>query len=106
MFWVKRKKLITDEPIMKSDLVKPLKHKIDFTEEVLDREEHDEVAVIASAILSTSYDDAKVRVKSIRRVDQDKEAAAIIAAAVLAHDKPESTFRLVRITEEGSSKDA
>ncbi|QIK69592.1 hypothetical protein G7062_04455 [Erysipelothrix sp. HDW6C] len=100
MFWNKRKnKTIEDKPQAQKPVAVAQPVVIDFTEAIDDPEERDTVAVIASAILSTSYDNANVRVTSVRRVDQDKEAAAIIAAAVLAHDKPESTFKLVSITE-------
>ncbi|MFV0379417.1 MAG: hypothetical protein ACK5KQ_01105 [Anaerorhabdus sp.] len=103
MFWRKKSK-----PIDKSAITKVEPHiyekedLIDFTKEILDQEEYDTVAIIASAILSTDVLDAKVKVKSIRRVDQDMEAAAIIAASVLANNMPDSTFRLVSIYEEGS----
>ena len=49
--------------------------------------------------MSSDLSDATVRVKSVRRVDVDKEAAAVIAAAVMANDSPESTFRLISIEE-------
>ena len=105
MFWRKRNKVesVEDKTVAPTPVAAPQIPLVDFTEAITDQEEHDTVAVIASAILSTSFDDATVKIKSIRRIDQDKEAAALIAASVLAHDKPESTFRLVSITEEGSN---
>lgn len=98
MFWRKKKKEELENKGI-NHIAKAALPEIDFTEEILDQDERDELAVIASSILSSNYTDAKVHVKSVRRVDQDKRAAALIAAAILANDKPESTFRLVSIKE-------
>ncbi len=99
MFWRKKKKQDEVIPQVQQDVVEDLPKAIDFTLAVENEEERDIVSIIASAIVSSDLSDATVRVKSVRRVDVDKEAAAVIAAAVMANDSPESTFRLISIEE-------
>ena len=99
MFWFKKKintKERKDASVFSNEVIPTISFTVDVT-----ANEKEEVM----AYLAQKYGDVKVH--SIAKVDQDKEAAAVIAAAVLAHDKPKSTFRLVSITEcEGRSENA
>lgn len=104
----KRKKKMVENPSVDSSnhTQVPARPTVDFTESIDDDEERDEVTIIASAILSTHYENSQVRVKSVRRVNQEKRDAAIIAASVLAHDRPDQTFRLVSIEEKRINESA
>ena len=93
MFWFKKK--LNSENV--STLPENVLPTISFEVEATDSEKEE-----VMNYLSEKYGD--VNVHSISKVDQDKEAAAVIVAAVLANDKPKSTFRLVSINEcEGRS---
>lgn len=72
-------------------------NRLDFTRPI-SAEEKELAAVVTSAILAGTSEDAYLRVRNVTGIDTDKEIAAAIVAAVAAHDKPESSFRLHSIT--------
>ncbi|WZU00911.1 hypothetical protein MGH68_15675 [Erysipelothrix sp. D19-032] len=79
MFWRKRNKVesVEDKTVAPTPVAAPQIPLVDFTEAITDQEEHDTVACHCFAILSTSFDDATVKIKSIRRIDQDKEVCGV-----------------------------
>ena len=99
MFWFKKKSKV-EQTMKVAESPKVASKEVCFTTEVT-KEEQEEV----EAYLSKQYPGIKVH--SISKIDQDKEAAVVIAASVLANDKPQSTFRLVSMKEdEGRNENA
>lgn len=98
MFWKRKKKQIIDTnkilPIQSSSL----KESVDFTIEAT-QEEIEVVSILTSAIMAANQEDSKFKIRSVRRIDEDKIAAAAIVASILAQDKSESTVRLVGVKE-------
>ena len=100
MFWRWKKK--PDIDAEKNNETETLSSKINFCIEVSEEEKTDVLAY-----LSNEFPNEQLDIKSIKRIDQDKEAAAVIAASVLANAKPTSTFRLISIEEyEGRNENA
>jgi len=100
MFWRwKKKSNVIAEMTSETEVVAA---KVNF---FIDVSEDEKAEVLAH--LAKEFPDEQLNVKSIKLIDQDKEAAAVIAASVLANAKPTSTFRLISIEEcEGRNENA
>lgn len=70
---------------------------VDLTK-TISGQERELAAVVTSAILAGTNENAYMCVRNVMGIDTDKEIAAAIVAAVAAHDKPEASFRLTSIT--------
>ncbi|AMC94153.1 hypothetical protein AOC36_09175 [Erysipelothrix larvae] len=98
MFWNRKKKASREQTQRQPIHMEPRVEPLDFTVKAT-QEEVELVSVITSSILTQDKTDTTFKVRSVRRVDEDKVAVAAIVASVLAQDKPESSVRLVSLHE-------